>query len=119
ALAAGPPRRHTEHHRTPDGGRYDLVVATAAATGRPAEVVPALVRRLAPGGRLLLLAPTAEQLDLLITGDVGDPGGGIAHPAEQWRAALTAAGCPAVLTLPEDGHPMGLLGQRLFAARVN
>ncbi|MFJ6621760.1 hypothetical protein ACIQOW_29815 [Kitasatospora sp. NPDC091335] len=116
ALSAGPPRQHTEHHRAPDGGRYDLVVATAAATGRPEEVVPALVRRLAPGGRLLLLAPTAEQLDLLITGDVG---GGIAHPAAQWRAALTAAGCPTVLTLPEDGHPMGLLGQRLFAARVN
>lgn len=41
-----------------------------------------------------------------------------AFAAEHWRAALTAAGCPTVLALPEDGHPMGLLGQRLFAARI-
>ncbi|MFE6054736.1 hypothetical protein ACFQ6N_28610 [Kitasatospora sp. NPDC056446] len=113
ALAARP-RPDAEHHQAPDGGRYDVVVATA--TGLPEEEVPALVRLLAPGGRLLLLASTAEQLDLLITGDAR---GLTAHPAERWRAALTAAGCPTVLALPEDGHPMGLLGQRLFAARVD
>ncbi|MFJ9441970.1 hypothetical protein ACIRRH_08860 [Kitasatospora sp. NPDC101235] len=113
ALAARP-RQSTEHHPAPDGGRYDLVLATA--TGRTTEEVPALVRLLSPGGRLLLLAPTAEQLDLLITGDAH---GLTALPAEHWRAALAAAGCPTVLTLPEDGHPMGLLGQQLFAARVD
>ncbi|MBV2153169.1 hypothetical protein [Kitasatospora sp. SUK 42] len=113
ALAARP-RQNADHHLTPDGGRYDVVVATA--TGRPEEEVPALVGLLSPGGRLLLLAPVAEQLDLLITGDAL---GLTAHPAERWRAALTAAGCPTVLTLPEDGHPMGLLGQGLFAARVD
>ena len=90
------------------------MVATAA--GRPDEEVPALVDQLAPGGRLLLLAPVTEQLDLLIT---GDHRGLTAHPADHWRAALTAAGCPTVLTLPADGHPMGLLGQGLFAARVD
>ncbi|MGW3180713.1 hypothetical protein ACWDD9_15745 [Kitasatospora sp. NPDC001119] len=123
------PRPHTEHHSAPDGGRYDVVIASAggaavagavAGAGGPAvepvRDVPALVRLLAPGGRLLLLTPTTEQLDLLITGDAH---GLTARPAEQWRAALTAAGCPTVLTLPEDGHPMGLLGQRLFAARVD
>ncbi|MFG3228028.1 hypothetical protein ACGF07_25045 [Kitasatospora sp. NPDC048194] len=108
------PRPNAEHHFTPDGGRYDVVVATA--TRGPEEEVAALAGLLAPGGRLLLLAPTDEQLDLLITGDTYGPA---AHPAEHWRAALTAAGCPTVLTLPEDGHPMGLLGQRLFAARVD
>ncbi|MFG2844415.1 hypothetical protein ACGF12_14770 [Kitasatospora sp. NPDC048296] len=113
ALAARP-RQNAEHHLAPDGGRYDVVVATA--TGRPEEEVPALVDLLSPGGRLLLLAPTVEQLDVLITGDAR---GLTAHPAERWRTALTAAGCPTVLTLPEDGHPMGLLGQRLFAARVD
>ncbi|WP_157849720.1 hypothetical protein [Streptomyces novaecaesareae] len=114
ALAARP-RPNAEHHLTPDGGRYDLVVATA--TRQPQEESAALVRLLAPGGRLLLLAPTAEQLDLLVTGDAAPAL--TARPAEHWRAALTAAGCPTVLTLPEDGHPMGLLGQRLFAARVD
>ncbi|MEU9045758.1 MULTISPECIES: hypothetical protein [unclassified Kitasatospora] len=109
------PRPNADHHVTPDGGRYDIVVATA--TRRPEEEIPALVRLLAPGGRLLLLAPTAEQLDLLITGDAR--GRLTAHPAEHWQAALAAAGCPTVHTLPEDGHPMGLLGQRLFAARVD
>ncbi|MFE4518088.1 hypothetical protein ACFRMQ_28330 [Kitasatospora sp. NPDC056783] len=108
------PRQHAEHHLVPDGGRYDLVVATA--TGRTEEEVPELVRLVAPGGRLLLSAPTTEHLDLLITGDSSH--GPTAHPAEHWRAALATAGCPTVLTLPEDGHPMGLLGQRLFAARV-
>ncbi|MFD8708707.1 hypothetical protein ACFV1W_40040 [Kitasatospora sp. NPDC059648] len=108
------PRPNADHHLAPDGGRYDIVVATA--TGRPDEEVPALVGQLAPGGRLLLLAPVAEQLDLLIT---GDPLGRTAHPADHWRAALTAAGCPTVLALPADGHPMGLLGQGLFAARVD
>ncbi|MET9180699.1 hypothetical protein ABZX88_21110 [Kitasatospora aureofaciens] len=113
ALAARP-RQNADHHLAPDGGRYDVVVATAA--GRPDEEVPALVDQLAPGGRLLLLAPVTEQLDLLIT---GDHRGLTAHPADHWRAALTAAGCPTVLTLPADGHPMGLLGQGLFAARVD
>ncbi|MER7667553.1 hypothetical protein ABTY61_03695 [Kitasatospora sp. NPDC096128] len=113
ALAARP-RQNADHHLTPDGGRYDVVVATAG--GRPEEEVPALVDLLAPGGRLLLLAPVTEQLDLLIT---GDPRGLTAHPAENWLAALTAAGCPTVLTLPEDGHPIGLLGQGLFVARVD
>ncbi|KJS63804.1 hypothetical protein VM95_00760 [Streptomyces rubellomurinus] len=107
------PRPDAEHHLSPDGDRYDLVVATA--TGRPEEEAAALTALLAPGGRLLLLAPTAEQLDLLVTGDAR---GLAAEPAEAWRAALTAAGCPTVLALPADGHPMGLLGQRLFAARV-
>ncbi|MFE7589522.1 hypothetical protein ACFU6K_08980 [Kitasatospora sp. NPDC057512] len=119
ALAARP-RPNTEHHSVPDGGRYDVVIASAgglAGTGGPStEDVPTLVQLLSPGGRLLLLAPTTEQLDLLIT---GDPHGLTARPAEHWRAALTAAGCPTVLTLPEDGHPMALLGQRLFAARVD
>ncbi|WP_158834954.1 hypothetical protein [Streptomyces sp. NRRL S-350] len=111
---AARPRPNAEHHLSPDGGRYDLIVATATAP--PEEAVPALVRLLAPGGRLLLLAPTAEQLDLLVTGD----GRALpARPTEHWRDALAAAGCPTVLTLPEDGHPMGLLGQRLFAARVD
>ncbi|SOB85729.1 hypothetical protein [Streptomyces sp. 1331.2] len=114
ALAARP-RPNAEHHPSPDGGRYDLVVA--AATRPPQEESAALVPLLAPGGRLLLLAPTAEQLDLLITGPARPQH--CARPEEQWRAALTAAGCPTVLTLPEDGHPMGLLGQRLFAARVD
>ncbi|MFD9691517.1 hypothetical protein [Kitasatospora sp. NPDC059088] len=113
ALAARP-RQNADHHLAPDGGRYDIVVASAA--GRPEEEVPALVDLLAPGGRLLLLAPVAEQLDLLIT---GDPRGLTAHPAEHWQSALTAAGCPTVLTLPEAGHPMGLLGQGLFVARVD
>ncbi|MGW2375452.1 MULTISPECIES: acyl-CoA synthetase family protein [Kitasatospora] len=113
ALAARP-RQNADHHLAPDGGRYDVVVATAG--GHPEEEVPALVELLAPGGRLLLLAPVTEQLDLLIT---GDPRGLTAHPADHWRAALTAAGCPTVLTLPEDGHPMGLLGQGLFVARVD
>ncbi|MFJ6380949.1 hypothetical protein ACIQI7_13255 [Kitasatospora sp. NPDC092039] len=108
------PRQATEHHPAPDGGRYHLVVATV--TGRSEPELPALVRLLSPGGRLLLLAPTAEQLDLLITGDAHGP---TARPAEHWRSALAAAGCPTVLTLPEDGHPLGLLGQRLFAARVD
>ncbi|MEU1287028.1 hypothetical protein [Kitasatospora sp. NPDC005856] len=90
--------------------------STSTSTGEPEQQVPALVRLLSPGGRLLLLAPTTEQLDLLITGDAHGP---TARPAEQWQAALTAAGCPTVLTLPEDGHPMALLGQRLFAARVD
>ncbi|GHF65811.1 hypothetical protein GCM10018790_49480 [Kitasatospora xanthocidica] len=114
ALAARP-RPSADHHATPDRGRYDLVVATA--TRPPKEEAEALVRLLAPGGRLLLLAPTAEQLDLLITGHTRQhlP----AHPADHWQAALTAAGCQAVHTLPEDGHPMGLLGHRLFAARVD
>lgn len=88
----------------------------ATVAGEPEQEVTALVRLLSPGGRLLLLAPTAEQLDLLITGDAHGP---TARPAEHWRAALTAAGCPTVLTLPEDEHPMALLGQRLFAARVD
>ncbi|MFJ4186805.1 hypothetical protein [Kitasatospora sp. NPDC089509] len=113
ALAARP-RQNVDHHLAPDGGRYDVVVATAV--GSPAEEVPALVGLLAAGGRLLLLAPVTEQLDLLIT---GDSRGLTAHPADDWRAALTAAGCPTVLTLPEDGHPMGLLGQGLFVARVD
>ncbi|MET8627101.1 hypothetical protein ABZW30_25635 [Kitasatospora sp. NPDC004669] len=113
ALAARP-RQNADHHLAPDGGRYDVVVATA--TGRPEEEVAALVELLSPGGRLLLFAPTVEQLDQLITGDAQGP---TAHPAERWRAALTAAGCPTVLTLPEDGHPMGLLEQRLFAARID
>ncbi|MFD5463134.1 hypothetical protein ACFWIQ_09965 [Kitasatospora sp. NPDC127059] len=113
ALAARP-RQNAEHHLAPDGGRYDIVVATAV--GRPEEEVPALVDQLAPGGRLLLLAPVAEQLDLLIT---GAHRGFTGHPAPQWRAALTTAGCPTVLTLPADGHPMGLLGQGLFVARVD
>ncbi|MBD0695523.1 hypothetical protein [Streptomyces sp. CBMA123] len=113
ALAARP-RQHAEHHLATDGGRYDVVVATAG--GRPEEEVPALVDLLAPGGRLLLLAPVTEQLDLLIT---GDPRGLTAHPARHWRTALTTAGCPTVLTLPADGHPMGLLGQGLFVARVD
>ncbi|MEU4117011.1 hypothetical protein AB0F71_21245 [Kitasatospora sp. NPDC028055] len=113
ALAARP-RQNAHHHLAPDGGCYDVVVATAA--GRPEEEVPTLVELLAPGGRLLLLAPVAEQLDLLIT---GDPRGLTAHPAEHWQSALTAAGCPTVLTLPEAGHPMGLLGQGLFVARVD
>ncbi|MEV7770183.1 hypothetical protein [Kitasatospora sp. NPDC086791] len=109
------PRPSAEHHTAPDGGRYDLVVATA--TRRPEEEAAALVRLLAPGGRLLLTAPTAEQLDLLITGDAHRhlP----AHPADHWQAALTTAGCPTVHALPEDGHPMALLGHRLFAARVD
>ncbi|MGA5822706.1 hypothetical protein ACPC54_33195 [Kitasatospora sp. NPDC094028] len=107
------PRPNVEHHLGPDGDRYDLVVATA--TGRPEEEAAALTALLAPGGRLLLLAPTTEQLDLLVTGDAHGPAD---EPAEAWRAALAAAGCPTVLTLPADGHPMGLLGQRLFAARV-
>ncbi|MER7772207.1 hypothetical protein [Kitasatospora sp. NPDC096140] len=113
ALAARP-RPDAEHHVTPDGGRYDVVVA--GATRPPEDEVPALVRLLAPGGRLLLLAPTAEHLDLLIT---GDPQAATARPAEHWQTALTAAGCPTVHALPEDGHPMGLLGQRLFVARVD
>lgn len=157
ALAAATrPRHAVEHHAVPDGGRYDVVVATVTAApafapafapaptvasapapapaptvasasapaptvaatvaGEPEQEVTALVRLLSPGGRLLLLAPTAEQLDLLITGDAHGP---TARPAEHWRAALTAAGCPTVLTLPEDEHPMALLGQRLFAARVD
>ncbi|MFJ7280055.1 hypothetical protein [Kitasatospora sp. NPDC098663] len=143
------PRPGADHHHLPDGGRYDLVVATV--TGHPDAVVPELVDQLAPGGQLLLLAPTGEQLDLLITGDAEAPAdspvfpAAAVHPAvpvhpaapafpvaatapgfpafpapaaERWRAALTAAGCPTVLALPEDGHPMGLLGQRLFAARM-
>ncbi|MFJ2189746.1 hypothetical protein ACIOJE_17665 [Kitasatospora sp. NPDC087861] len=148
------PRQHADHHHLPDGGRYDIVVATA--TGRPDRAVQELVDQLAPGGHLLLLAPTGEQLDLLITGEAeaeadvlpalaciatavracpvppAPPASPIsatspaspmspastAFAAEHWRAALTAAGCPTVLALPEDGHPMGLLGQRLFAARI-
>ncbi|MGW3045155.1 hypothetical protein ACWC9T_35100 [Kitasatospora sp. NPDC001159] len=113
ALAARP-RQNADHHLAPDGGRYDVVVATA--TGRPEGEVAALVELLSSGGRLLLFAPTVEQLDQLITGDAQGP---TAHPAEHWQATLSAAGCPTVLTLPEDGHPMGLLGQRLFAARID
>ncbi|MFJ8623178.1 hypothetical protein ACIRD3_10030 [Kitasatospora sp. NPDC093550] len=116
ALAARP-RPAAAHHLTADGGRYDVVVATASAARPPEDEVRALVRLLAPGGRLLLLAPTAEQLDLLITGDAQSPA--TAHPPRRWQAALTAAGCPTVRILPEDGHPMALLGQRLFAARVD
>ncbi|MFI5646149.1 hypothetical protein [Kitasatospora sp. NPDC051705] len=122
ALAARP-RRTADHHQQPDGDRYDVLVATVGDTGDPAGAgglagpacpgLAELTDLLVPGGLLLLLAPTDEQLDLLITGRAGvDP----ARPAEHWRAALTAAGCPTVLVLPEDGHPMGLLGQRLFAA---
>ncbi|MFD8751947.1 hypothetical protein ACFV0O_13345 [Kitasatospora sp. NPDC059577] len=114
ALAARP-RPSADHHTTPDGGRYDLVVATA--TRQPDEEAAALVPLLSPGGRLLLTAPTAEQLDLLITGRTRRHPS--AHPSGHWQAALTAAGCPTVSTLPEDGHPMELLGQRLFVARVD
>ncbi|MFJ9692223.1 hypothetical protein [Kitasatospora sp. NPDC101183] len=110
---AGRPRRHSEHHLAPDGGRYDVVVATA--TGRPEEEAAALVGLLAPGGRLLLLAPVAEQLDLLVTGDARAVP---AEPASAWRAALAAAGCPQVVTLPGEGHPTGPLGQGLFVARA-
>ncbi|MER7757293.1 hypothetical protein [Kitasatospora sp. NPDC097643] len=113
ALAARP-RPSVDHHRIPDGHRYDVLVATA--TARPETAVRPLLRLLAPGGRLLLLAPTGEQLDLLITGGPAAPPP--AAPAGHWRAALAAAGCPTVLALPEDGHPMELLGQRLLAARM-
>ncbi|WP_031075812.1 hypothetical protein [Streptomyces sp. NRRL WC-3742] len=110
---ASRPRRHTEHHLAPDGGRYDLVVATT--TAGPEEEASALVDLLAPGGRLLLLAPVAEHLDLLITGDARGAG---AAPDQVWRTALARAGCPQVLGLPGAGHPMAPLGLGLFVARA-
>ncbi|MQS11038.1 hypothetical protein F7Q99_01750 [Streptomyces kaniharaensis] len=121
ALSARP-RQTVEHHAVADGGRFDVVVATGSDSGSdsdsddPDTTVARLVRLLAPGGRLLLVAPIEEQLDLLLTGEPGSLPA--AAPVEHWRAALTAAGCTTVLGLPEDGHPMGLLGQHLFVARV-
>ncbi|MBV6701997.1 class I SAM-dependent methyltransferase [Kitasatospora aureofaciens] len=119
ALSARP-RQTIEHHPLPDGDRFDVVIATGG--GDPDITVTELVRLLAPGGRLLLVAPVEEQLDLLLTGEPGEPDEPgefpCSAPAERWRAALTAAGCTTVLGLPEDGHPMGLLGQHLFVARV-
>ncbi|MEE1786226.1 hypothetical protein PUR71_25480 [Streptomyces sp. SP17BM10] len=119
ALSARP-RQVVDHHPLPDGSRFDVVVATGA--GDPDATVAELVRLLAPGGRLLLVAAIDEQLDVLVTAEpdalaAAAPATAPA-PAEEWRAALTAAGCATVLALPEDGHPMGLLGQQLFVARV-
>ncbi|MGW2250988.1 hypothetical protein ACWCXH_12400 [Kitasatospora sp. NPDC001660] len=115
ALSARP-RQVVEHHPLPDGGRFDVVVATGA--GAPDTTAAELVRLLAPGGRLLLVAATEEHLDMLVTAEPDTLPAAASAPAEHWRAALTAAGCATVLALPEDGHPMGLLGQHLFVARV-
>ncbi|MEV7026557.1 hypothetical protein AB0O00_31040, partial [Kitasatospora sp. NPDC093558] len=66
ALSARP-RQVIEHHPLPDGGRFDVIVA--GGSGDPDATVAELVRLLAPGGRLLLLAATEEQLDLLVTAE--------------------------------------------------
>ncbi|MEW1912979.1 class I SAM-dependent methyltransferase [Kitasatospora sp. NPDC085895] len=108
---------------------FDVVIGAEvlAASADPDAAARRLVGLLAPGGWLLLDEPTHEHTEFLISrallphaaGDARlDPGGGALPSRDRWREALASAGVGAVLTLPDQDHPMALLGHQLFAARV-
>ncbi|GAA2800999.1 hypothetical protein GCM10010441_27340 [Kitasatospora paracochleata] len=109
----------------PRPGSFDVIVATGALGDSPDPGTTArrLAALLVPGGWLLLTEPILEPYEALISRVFLHPvarfgSGSPAASRDRWLDALAGAGIGTVLTLPDENHPLTLLGRQLFTARV-
>ncbi|WP_031074642.1 bifunctional Gfo/Idh/MocA family oxidoreductase/class I SAM-dependent methyltransferase [Streptomyces sp. NRRL WC-3742] len=111
-----------------DLGSFDVVIAAGVLNNarNTGTTVRSLNELLVPGGWLLITEPTREHLEILASQafmmtaaqDARLASGTTFLSREQWLDVLAGAGIPEVRTLPAEDHPLGPLGQRLFAART-
>ncbi|MBG0816501.1 class I SAM-dependent methyltransferase [Planomonospora sp. ID82291] len=117
-------------------GGLDLVVAATAAHNAPhvGRLLDQVARRLAPGGRVLLIETVREHAQSLTTMPPAlspreGPGPPPRHDGRagttrtyltraEWRDRLARAGLRVEADLPPDGDPLTPLSQRLFVATV-
>jgi len=108
-------------------GAADVVIAAGVLNNAAdlAATLRGLAALLAEGGWLLIVEPTREHLEILISQAFmmtpprdGRCRSGVAFLSPpEWRAALAEAGLDAIVSLPAEDHPLAPLGQRLFLAR--
>ncbi|MFD3702129.1 methyltransferase [Nocardia sp. NPDC058658] len=104
---------------------YDVIIAAGVLNNarNTDETVAALIAALAPGGWLLITEPVLENLEIL-----GSQAFMMTRPTDaraasqstflsepQWLEVLS--GLAEVAVLPDAGHPLAPLGQRLFLGR--
>ncbi|HDS1153837.1 TPA: Gfo/Idh/MocA family oxidoreductase [Pluralibacter gergoviae] len=108
------------------GSQDLLVMAGVLNNARDSEqTVRGLAQALAPGGHMLVSEPTREHLEILISQAFMMPppqddrrrSGLRFLTVAQWRDLFRRAGLEVVASLPDEGHLLAPLGQRLFIVR--
>lgn len=104
-------------------GEHDVIVAAGVLNNARdiSAAVAALAGALGPGGLLLITEPVRDSLEILVSQivmmtppvDVRATDGTTFASLTRWTQTLTASGLD-VAVLPDDGHVLAPLGQRLL-----
>ncbi|PKW14323.1 pyochelin synthetase [Saccharopolyspora spinosa] len=114
-----------EQGRAP-GSADVVIVAGALNNARDTDATLRRIRELlVPGGWLLVIEPTREYLEILVSqafmmtaaDDARLRSGTTFLSRSQWLEALASAGFTRVHVTPGDDHPLAPMSQYLFAAR--
>lgn len=108
-------------------GSFDIVIAAGMLNNArdTDEVILGLLKSLAPGGWLIITEPTREFVEMLIsqafmmTPPVDDRKNtqSTFMTVQQWLDVFQRAGVKELAVLPDESHPLGPLGQKLFVIR--
>ncbi|MCP3801287.1 methyltransferase [Allokutzneria sp. A3M-2-11 16] len=108
-------------------GAFDVIIAAGVLNNaRDADATLSRLKALlVPGGSLLIIEPTREYYEILISQafmmtaaeDVRLRSGTMFLSRQQWVEAIDRAGLSIVDVTPDDTHPLSPMSQYLFVAR--